>query len=265
MITTTFTEVTPEMASKWLERNAVNRTMRKSQVAAYARNMRGGEWGVSHHGIGFNERGELVDGQHRLAAIVLTGVTVRLNVTTGLTVEKALDLPVDRQLRRTLGQATGIRKAEAEICNYIARLLTSGTQTDSDIVRVYEWCGKAIEYLLDACNTSRKTKSCATLRSAVVLRMMESGNYAELAAQYRRFVLLADIDTIWQSVMAFLRQCDSSDVVSTNQPDLFARAWIAFDAARSHLKVIRVTDPSVSLDEAREFIRGAGGLVRSGN
>ncbi len=43
--------------------------------------MREGHWDTTHQGIAIASDGTLVDGQHRLLAIVESGVTVRMNVT----------------------------------------------------------------------------------------------------------------------------------------------------------------------------------------
>src|SRR5947208_14577232 len=44
--------------------------------------MRRGEWRVTHQGIAFDTEGALVDGQHRLAAVVEAEVPVELTVFT---------------------------------------------------------------------------------------------------------------------------------------------------------------------------------------
>lgn len=73
--------VTPEIAKDWLEnRNLHNR--RKSNVAArkYAKAIRSDRWKCTHEGIAFDREGFLIDGQHRLMAIVDTGIAVKLFV-----------------------------------------------------------------------------------------------------------------------------------------------------------------------------------------
>lgn len=76
--------VTPEQARKMLEANTGNRAVR----AAWVRNLAGmivkGEWVTTHQGIAFDETGRLVDGQHRLLAIVEAGKSVKILVTRGL-------------------------------------------------------------------------------------------------------------------------------------------------------------------------------------
>ena len=76
--------VTPDMAKRWLENNFRNRPLVSDVVHAYARDMVNGVWVPTHQGVAFNDADELIDGQHRLSAIVLSGVTVRMMVTFGL-------------------------------------------------------------------------------------------------------------------------------------------------------------------------------------
>ena len=77
-------DVTPAQAEEWLTRNFRNRSISEDVVAAYARDMANGVWAATHQGIAFNDRDELVDGQHRLKAIIASGRTVRMMVTFGL-------------------------------------------------------------------------------------------------------------------------------------------------------------------------------------
>ncbi|MTE14155.1 hypothetical protein [Nocardia aurantiaca] len=77
-------DVTPQLAARWLERNTNNRPMSKLMVAQLADAMTRGEWLHTHQGIAFDTNGVLVDGQHRLAAVVKSGRTVRMQVTHGV-------------------------------------------------------------------------------------------------------------------------------------------------------------------------------------
>lgn len=76
--------VTPQLAAKWLEQPARNRTLSKETVAAYARDMLAGRWQTSHQGIAITKDCCVVDGQHRLWAIVETGKPIRMRVTFGV-------------------------------------------------------------------------------------------------------------------------------------------------------------------------------------
>jgi hypothetical protein len=77
-------DVDPKTAKTWLENNFRNRPLKDDVVQAYARDMINGVWVATHQGVAFNDKDELIDGQHRLNAIVLSGVTVRMMATFGL-------------------------------------------------------------------------------------------------------------------------------------------------------------------------------------
>jgi len=72
--------VTPETARRWLAVNQSNRPVSEEQVKRYAADMQSGNWKTTHQGIAFDRSGMLLDGQHRLRAIVRAGVTLRLAV-----------------------------------------------------------------------------------------------------------------------------------------------------------------------------------------
>lgn len=77
-------DVDPATAHRWLENNFRNRPLSQDVVLAYARDMQRGVWVPTHQGVAFNDRDELIDGQHRLHAIILSGCTIRMMVTFGL-------------------------------------------------------------------------------------------------------------------------------------------------------------------------------------
>lgn len=79
-----FIDVTPEMAFEWMRRNRGNRPLSLDRVEDYSRAMRFGLWKLTHQGVAFSKRGRLLDGQHRLHAIVDAGVTICLHVSWGL-------------------------------------------------------------------------------------------------------------------------------------------------------------------------------------
>jgi hypothetical protein len=75
--------VTPETAFKWLENAARNRHVSDSVVRRYGADMLAGRWTLNGQGIIFDINGKLVDGRHRLTAIVATRSTVTMLVVRG--------------------------------------------------------------------------------------------------------------------------------------------------------------------------------------
>lgn len=76
--------VSPRTAKTWLATNRENRTLSPDWVNKLARDMRSGDFPNVGEGIKFDEDGDLIDGQHRLAAVVQSGVSVEFLVVEGV-------------------------------------------------------------------------------------------------------------------------------------------------------------------------------------
>lgn len=76
--------VTPEMAARWLSKNQKNRNIRQAAVSSYARDMASGNWQLTGEAVKFDRSGNLIDGQHRLMAIIKSDVPVTMFVVRGL-------------------------------------------------------------------------------------------------------------------------------------------------------------------------------------
>lgn len=78
-------EVTPELARRWMEKaNPQNRTTAPGVWRQYATDMREGRWKLTGQTISFGMDGVLLDGQHRLTAIIESGVTIQAFVAFGI-------------------------------------------------------------------------------------------------------------------------------------------------------------------------------------
>jgi hypothetical protein len=76
--------ITPEKAAELLKANTANRPLKQLHIAFFENQLRRGEMQLTHQGIAISVSGRLLDGQHRLTAIVNTGIEARLLVATGL-------------------------------------------------------------------------------------------------------------------------------------------------------------------------------------
>ncbi len=86
-VRTQIVEVTPAQATTWLNANVHNRPLRSGVVERYSEVMKQGKWVLTHQGVAFDEQGRLIDGQHRLFAIVESDCTVRMMVTRCLSMK----------------------------------------------------------------------------------------------------------------------------------------------------------------------------------
>lgn len=76
-------EVTPALATRWLQNNFGNRPVSDDTVAAYARDALNGNFITTHQGIAFADDDKLIDGQHRLRGIQRSGTPCILLVSFG--------------------------------------------------------------------------------------------------------------------------------------------------------------------------------------
>jgi hypothetical protein len=122
-------DVTPALAEKWLKQNTHNRTIRERVVLAYARDMEAGHWAENGEAIKFSEDGTLLDGQHRLNAITLAGVTVRMLVITGLA--NATQETMDAGAKRRTADAFGLRgETNASVLSSVTKRVWMWDQGD---------------------------------------------------------------------------------------------------------------------------------------
>jgi hypothetical protein len=94
--------VTPALAEEWLSHNAGNRVIDPGAVERIASIIRAGRWRTTHQGIAIGADGMLYDGQHRLSAIVASGQSVLVEVTTGFVAHDlaAIDSNIGKGPRR---------------------------------------------------------------------------------------------------------------------------------------------------------------------
>lgn len=61
-----------------------NRSISRSRVLRYAKNMKSGQWKLNGQNIIISKSGEMIDGQHRCLAIIESGVEVLVGITFGV-------------------------------------------------------------------------------------------------------------------------------------------------------------------------------------
>lgn len=101
--------VTMSTAKKWLATNTHNRNVSQSRVDTYATDMLADKWHLTHQGIAFDTEGVLMDGQHRLLAVVLAQevagdekkISIPMLITWG--VKREAMVVIDGMLVRKIG------------------------------------------------------------------------------------------------------------------------------------------------------------------
>jgi hypothetical protein len=76
--------ITPTMARKYLDKNTMNRPLNQQNLEALAKEMSHNNFHVTGESIKVAKDGTLLDGQHRLQAIVFSGKAVKMFLIEGL-------------------------------------------------------------------------------------------------------------------------------------------------------------------------------------
>ena len=166
-------------------------------VAQYADDMLNGHWDLTHQGIAFNTKGELIDGQHRLAAIVKAGVTVKLLVNFDVEDSSHMDGGLKRSVRDALwmsgmiGETNCIRNKDIQATIGFMVKRSSPVEykklTAEKRLNVYNHYSQCISTLYNeilakgvksACN-ARNTRSSA-IAYAMLCALYAGVNYQEL-------------------------------------------------------------------------------------
>lgn len=104
---TEWVHVTPKMAEEWLKSNIDNRPADERMVQKYAGEMSEGRWKVTGDPIRFDMTGRVIDGQHRLMAIILSQKPQMMLVVRGLPPDsfKVIDTGKVRNVQTILAMA----------------------------------------------------------------------------------------------------------------------------------------------------------------
>lgn len=176
-ITNQLETVTPDMAKRFLKDNVKNRKLKKRLVDQIANDIKKGQFHLTHQGIAFDTKGELLDGQHRLAAIVQAGKSVPLYVTRGLDPEmmNVVDVGAKRTQSDMLGihgyeNATVLAAAAQIYYNYMQDNFAM-TQKSGRYVNNFELLGFVQDHpeLIDACKWVGNNKKVRQLGYPAVI------------------------------------------------------------------------------------------------
>jgi hypothetical protein len=202
--------ITPEYAIEVLEtKNPRNRTVSEGIVQAYATDIKNKKWLTTHQGIAFDEKGNLIDGQHRLWAVVFANQEVEMNVTRDIpmkTVRNGIEVytmdTIDRNRPRTMGQQMSLCHGIANpnnmaaacraICNAVtpsfrtARLSTSNglliyNMYEQDLIETFRVLGKnrqtgAIHGMIAMYHKANPERAISFCHQITTLENLENGS-----------------------------------------------------------------------------------------
>lgn len=114
--------ISPERAEKYLNSNKANRKLRAGVFEKYQADMEDGKRTDCPVPISFYENGDIADGQHRLWAVLESGIPIKFWVCRG--VKKEAGLNIDIGLPRTLVDNARISGVDDNLSNELIALVT---------------------------------------------------------------------------------------------------------------------------------------------
>jgi hypothetical protein len=124
-VTTTVETITPTIAKQYLLKNHPNnRPVRSNRIYQWVDDIKKGRWILTHQGIAFDREGFLVDGQHRLTAIVSADMAVPMMVTRN--VDSEVFKYVDQGAMRTAADVLRLSNRKVAALRNLIRLETYG-------------------------------------------------------------------------------------------------------------------------------------------
>jgi len=187
-IETKLLRITPQSAAKFLENVHERQTGRNSEnvIALYAKQMEAGQWdeGVMQS-ISIDSTGALLDGWHRLNAVVRSGVTLPFLVVRG--VPPTAFGKYDAHMQRSLGFRMGLHKDRASELSYLVDLAKwpacSGRKINEEIELAQEAFGTTLEFFeMHAVKQKRRNVTVTPVRVACMLNVHRTRN-AEMREQ----------------------------------------------------------------------------------
>ena len=166
--------ITPEMAIDWLGRNRTNRKLSQRTVQQYTEDMAAGRWVQTHQGIAFDTEGNLIDGQHRLVAVVRAKKPIEMLVSTGVEKTNGM-LVVDNGRKRSIADQFRIsgyeedmysNKAVIAFANLLYRLFVD---KNGKSVTTAGWIRDFLDRRHDQCKFIYKLSKDCRIPAAVLL------------------------------------------------------------------------------------------------
>lgn len=205
----TIEDVSPQMAAEWLTQNRNNRPLRTTWATVLSNRIARGEWVLTHQGIAFSSDGNLIDGQHRLKAIELSGKTCRIAVFRGLS--KDAFRVLDQGVKRSMADLSGLDRRVVDAVSLACRYFFSNSQRSYQQFEAILQTNLSDQIfdLVNHCGTSARTYSSAPIKLAAALTA--TNGPAERAYAFRAYAALVhlDFDAMPHVAHALVRQVAS--------------------------------------------------------
>ncbi|RMD90730.1 MAG: hypothetical protein D6811_10190 [Alphaproteobacteria bacterium] len=249
--------VTPDLAKEMLAGNVGNRAIRQGWVNELARRISDGEWKLSPQGVTIASDGRLIDGQHRLHAVVKAGAAVEMMVARDVDAN-VFDV-MDQGVRRSMADIYGHDRRVADVISLATAITfwhhsTSPARyalvANTDLFRV-------ATDLVEFCPTKARFFSSARVKLAAVITVVRNPEWRDYVFSTYAALVHQDYLAMSPAAMALNKQVVAGVVKSVNAETL-PRAMIAFDKTRWSVTRIQISESSLmnAYNTVRDTVRG---------
>ena len=240
------------LAEKYLEKNTDNRKNRKWWVNGLAAAMQREEWITTHQGIAFDVTGRLIDGQHRLEAIVLSKKSIELLVCRNLPTEAFSVL--DAGMKRSIADQTKMHRQTAEVCRILSGVVYGRNNcTAAQAQSIYEsGVGKIHDRLVAYCPSKKRNFSAAAIRATAVVMVLDGHDEKYIFDLYTNLVHQR-FDQLPIIAHSFIRQLQTQKFIVNQHNEVYGRALKVFNI--EYAKVERLGLTESEMDAALQYVK----------
>jgi len=257
----TILSVDAALASRLLENNAGNRKLSNASVVRYAAIMRSSGWKTSPEPLIFAPSGRLMNGQTRLNAVKVTGITQNFMAVYG--VDESVFSVLDRGRVRTLADAHQAEQGESAVARVLAIVAYnrgSNTVLDSDFLRVLEVTREIHADIVRAAASRPAFFGSSGFRAAAVARIL-AGESPEFVLGLYRSLAAADVANLPPAGVAAVRGVLSGRwKIGAGSQGTFmtlARAWSLLSEKGQNRNTVPVASSESAVTEVGAVVRQA--------
>lgn len=245
--------LTPEIAKAYLSGNKSNRTVSSSSVTKYAKDMASGNWRFTHQGILLGKDGVVIDGQHRMLAVIKSGVGIWCLLSVDQSLESPKDLPIDVGYKRAAHFILGIHPMLAAAAGQAIQIARAvGNCSAAETGEVAKVLDPHFKTLMNNNFTATRGISTAPVQLGGIVRLALGDDPDYIVSTYSDLVH-SRFQTLAPYPASFFRQ-----VVVERQTfqgrAVFSRAVRMFDASKRDLKKMQIKDENFAFEEARKLL-----------
>lgn len=245
--------ITPKIADELLRKNKTNRKVQQAVVDQYARDMRNQRWATTHQGILLGAEDCVIDGQHRLLAIVKSGVHQRMMVTRDERLVSPLDLPIDTGSKRSHAFILGVDVALAALARFSLSITSIHRSfSESDIAPLCSLYEGPLYELRGGMKQAKRGITTSGVFLAGVTKIM-LGEDAEFVRVTLNSLITDKFSEMSPIASSFYKQV-VVDRIAFDQRQLLSRAMRVFDKKQSRTSRLSIPNETSAFESARGLV-----------